>query len=358
MGELAFELVPLPGTGRYAGEESLEAQLDRWLRSEPLRDLAARSGWNWPDSESVRDLAHRLADLSADWDFRGRARARAGTHFLERAAMPVERDSDIVVGGNTIDADHVFAAAEALGLVSTRLADAADPTHLVILSGTARANVNRTRFAADLARLPGHGPRQIIGLAAHRELRDAERSTCGELGLAPTDTEWTTVRDALAQAFGLGAPDTVVESSADTGDRSLRFARSASYRWGSTDAVPVRLHVVPSPTASDPGPRPANTEHQLRWWAEHCDDLDSTSRIVLVTTQIYVPYQHLVGLRVLGTKVPGGGVSTVGVDATRAAVETRKFTGSDYLQEVRSALLAARTLADALASERHPVARS
>lgn len=65
--------------------------------------------------------------------------------------------------------------------------------------------------------------------------------------------------------------------------------------------------------------------------------------MLLVTTQIYVPYQHLVGVEVLGLG-SGCGIRTCGVDAVQAAVPTRVFTGADYLQEIRSALLAARSL--------------
>jgi len=43
----------------------------------------------------------------------------------------------------------------------------------------------------------------VVGLTAHRELGDAERESCAELRLAPTDTEWTTLRDALVAAFKL-----------------------------------------------------------------------------------------------------------------------------------------------------------
>jgi hypothetical protein len=349
VGELAFESGPLPGAGKRAGGNSLEAQLGDWLRSEPMRHLIAHCGWKWPDTGSVQALAHRLADLSAGWDFRGQASARAGTSFTERAAMPV--DDAITVDGRTVAAQPVLAAAEALGLVSTRLDDGADATHLVVLSGTARANVNRVGFASEMTRRLGDVPRHIIGLAAHRELGDAERSACADLGLAATDTEWTTLRDALTRTFGLGEPVKSIESGPDAGDRSTRFGRSASYYWNGAHGTSVQLHVVPSPAAADAKPRPANTEQQLRWWAGQCDDLGANSRVVLVTTQIYVPYQHLTGLRVLLAAAPGARVSTVGVAANNSALATRKFTGSDYLQEIRSALLAARALADVLASK-------
>lgn len=346
MAEIGLEPVRLPGFEPDAGIDGLREQLDRWLRSEPIRLLAALSGWRWPETGSVRDLARELADLSSDWDFRGRARARSGAHFVERAAMP--SDNDVVLpGGKTMDVHRVLSAADALGLVATHIDKMVQPTHVVILSGTARANVNRTSFAADVMTQYGFSPRHIVALGAHRELGENERASTRELGLADTGTEWTTLRDSLVQALDLGRAETQIESHPDRGEPSDRFSRSAYYEWQRCDDD-VQLYVVPSPNAQDEKPRPANTEHQLRWWIDHCADVDSRSRVLVVTTQIYVPYQHMVALRVVGVNGPGCYVMTAGVDGAGAKVSTRDFTARDYLQEVRSALLAARSLADEL----------
>jgi hypothetical protein len=344
MAEMGFEPVQLPCFEREAVACGVRQELDRWLRSEPIRELATLSGWQWPDTASVRDLARELAELSSDWDFRGRTRAQSGAHFVERSATP--SDTDVVLeGGRTVDVDRVLSAANALGLVETRVDETMLPTHVVILSGTARANVNRATFAANIIDRYSFSPRSIVGLGAHRELGEKERASTRELGLADTDTEWTTLRDALTQALHLGQSEKQVESHPDSGEPSTRFSRSARYEWKRSNGD-VQLHVAPSPAAHDEKLRPANTEHQLRWWIDHCDDVDSQSRILVVTTQIYVPYQHMVALRVIGVNGPGCHVMTTGVDAIGSKVSTRNFTARDYLQEVRSALLAARSLAD------------
>jgi hypothetical protein len=340
--------IPLPGTGLCVGAE-LEAEVGSWLRSWAMRDLADVSGWVWPDVASDHELARALAALSADWDFRGRAAEQAGAHSVERSFLPT--GDALVVGGQPVDPAGVVAAARALRLVDSQTELEIDPTHVAVLSGTARANVNRARFAADVLGKVGARPAVLVGLTAHRELGGPERASCAELGLAATDTEWTTLRDALTEAFALEAPSLVEESGPDGGSRGDRFRRSARYRWtGGT--MPVELVVVPSPSAGTDQPRPANTADQLTWWGQGPDGPNDDASVLLVTTQIYVPYQQLVAARILQRTAPGCRILTIGVSKATGTVATREFTAQDYLQEVRSALLAAVGLLDDLAASR------
>ena len=348
--------IALPGA---SGDDArLEAELEAWLRSWAMQDLAAASGWEWPRASSARLLARALAALSDDWDFRKKAAELAKTHFIERSSIP--ENEVLLLAEREVDPPRVIAAARALGLVDSPTELEFAPTHAVVLSGTARANVNRARFAAEVLGKAQTGPYDLIGLTAHRELGTAERASCTELGLADTDTEWTTLRDALADAFDLGAPTSVTESAPDEGDRAARFARGAVYRWV-REPRSAELIVVPSPSARAENPRPANSGDQLRWWTRLPDDPtaagspsltkpSSTDAVLLVTTQIYVPYQQLVAVRVLRSVAPGCRLSTIGVTAATGTVPTRNFTAQDYLQEVRSALLAAADLLDNLAS--------
>jgi hypothetical protein len=101
------------------------------------------------------------------------------------------------------------------------------------------------------------------------------------------------------------------------------------------------VEVVIAPSEM-PQERRAKTGDQLRYWADlaglgHEDD------ILIVTTQIYVPYQHLVATRVLGLE-RGCTVHSCGVDADSSFMPIADFGGRDYLQEIRAALRAALAL--------------
>jgi hypothetical protein len=92
---------------------------------------------------------------------------------------------------------------------------------------------------------------------------------------------------------------------------------------------------VPS---SEPGKR-VDTVAQLRYWATQ-NGIGLDDRVLLLTTQIYVPFQQMTALRVLGIE-RGCAVYCCGVDAESSFLPGLSFSGRSYLQEVRSALLAA-----------------
>ena len=115
-------------------------------------------------------------------------------------------------------------------------------------------------------------------------------------------------------------------------DDELRTA-AACYRWPTVEVL-----IVPSGQPD----RRVNTEDQLRYWASR-HEIGRDDRVLLLTTQIYVPFQQLVALRVLGIE-RGCAVRCCGVDAKSSFLPGLSFSGRSYLQEIRSALLAADTL--------------
>lgn len=149
---------------------------------------------------------------------------------------------------------------------------------------------------------------------------------------------------ATRKAFGLGAPLAARESQppADPGDLATLHAASAHYQWTSAEVV-----IAPS---SEPDSRRANTADQLRYWAEMAG-VGSGHDVLILTTQIYVPYQHMETVRVLGLERDCG-VYSCGVDTARALLpRATPFGGRDYLQEIRSALRAAPALLRAARKE-------
>jgi len=97
--------------------------------------------------------------------------------------------------------------------------------------------------------------------------------------------------------------------------------------------------------AGEPGRR-VNTADQLRYWADQ-NGIGREDWVLLLTTQIYVPFQQLSGLQVLGIE-RGCAVRCRGVDAENSFLPGVSFTGRSYLQEIRSALLAASRLMTAV----------
>jgi len=176
----------------------------------------------------------------------------------------------------------------------------------------------------------------VVVLGAHRMLAGGEIELAREAGLGDFADEAEVILAATQRAFGLGTPLSSEEpqSAPVIEQPELFHAASARYRWPSVEVV-----IAPS---SEPMNRRANTPDQLRHWADEAD-LGSEHDVLILTTQIYVPYQHLETVRILGLE-RGCGVYSCGVNAATALLPGRRFCGRDYLQETRSALLTASAL--------------
>jgi hypothetical protein len=316
----AFDRVPLPSLppGELTAER-LDQAVRAWVTSPPVRALAEVSGWTWPDGRDTAGLLAELVRQSDDWDFRRRQ---------ERDAIGAEPAR---VNDRVIPDGLVLSAADALGLVAAEPAPDGTYSHLVVLSGLVRACVNRTAHAAHLLE---HGLRaaSTAVLGAHRALSDGEREQAGVLDLAAAVDEAEVILAAARRAFRLGEPLAAQVSLPWSGGWDpARQGASAWFRWKDAE-------VVIAPSAA-PAQRRANTDDQLRYWAAGAG-IGPADRVLLLTTQIYVPFQQLVGLRVLGLE-RGCAVACCGVDAATSVLPPATFGGRSYLQEVRSALRAA-----------------
>jgi len=327
--ETTFEPVPLPSLppGELTAER-LGPVLRDWVSSAPMRALAEASGWEWPSGADTGELLERLAGLSSDWDFRGR---RGGVERNFIGTEPAE------VNGRVVPEKLIASAAQALGLVSATPVPAERFTSLVVLSGLVRACVNRTRHARALLD-GGVRAASVTVLGGHRELRGDELVLAKEQGFGDAFDEAEVVLAATRRAFGLGVPDEseVSGPSRDDWDDDL-WSASARYRWPGVEVL-----IVPS---GQPGRR-VNTADQLRYWADR-NQICRDDRVLLLTTQIYVPFQQFSALQVLGIE-RGCAVWCCGVDAESSFLPGLSFSGRSYLQEIRSALLAASRLMSAV----------
>lgn len=321
-----------------------------WVMSEAMRRLAAASGWPWPDAPLEVTLAE-LVRRSADWDFRGRLRASPGAarerHTL--TSIPAE------VGGRVVDEDMIRSAAAELGLAGGR-AITGSFSHAVVLGGMARACLNRAREAA--RRREELGIPRVVVVTAHRPLGGNEPADAAAAGWGELELESEAALAAARDVFDLPTtPDSLTESWWDgdgTGGNEgskgidvpegldpVEWRRRRSWAHSRWQRPGLEVDVVAAPS-SEPAARRTNTADQLVFWAERAG-VEAAHRLLLITTDHYVPAQHFEAIRAVGLRF-GCGVETCGVEWVPAGA----YRGAAYLQEVRSALLAAARLLGAL----------
>ncbi|NMO55092.1 hypothetical protein HH310_28385 [Actinoplanes sp. TBRC 11911] len=259
----------------------LEDGVRDWVFSEPLRDLIVHFGGELPTTDARTALGW-LDEFSYEhWDFRrGVERADIKQQVFENASL-------------------VLAATGALGLRGHNTPQRDFYDRILVLGGGARACFLRPDYTASLLR-QGLTTDGIAGLGSERRLSPPEREIAGP----GAETE----ADALFRGF----------------DRA---------------GVDARIVTATGPRSSTADVRRANTADTYDAW--RAADPAPVSTILIVTSEIYVPFQHYDAVRKLDATV-----ETVGLPAAYTLPDglRQSFQPENYLQELRSALRSMRRL--------------
>jgi hypothetical protein len=300
--------------------DGVEVAIEAWARSSPLRELVSAFGGEVPSGGALGDLLAWLAAFSERWDYRGgRERNLVDAPDLDDAASEL-----------------VLRSAASLGLVGESEPRETSYDHVLVLGGLARACLARPLHAARLLRQGRVSTGAVVALGGYRPLKGDELSlverVVGDQELA---NEYDVMDAGVRRAFGLDAP------TAERGEESETVGmawRVRDYRLA--DDLVARVVAAPS---TEPGRR-ANTPDTYRWFARELGQLDPGQRLLLVTSDIYRPYQHADALRMLALPY-GVEVDTIGIRP--GAIDPRlaqEFRPHNYLQEIRSTILAFRNL--------------
>jgi hypothetical protein len=311
----SFSRVTPPGWGTSARDPELVLSgIDEWVRNAALAALVEAFDGQ-PPAGSVLNRLNWLERFSAEhWDF------RAGQE--RNLARSIEFDEST----NRLILD----VADALGLTHASPPAAPAYTHLLILGGLVRACILRPRHAAGLIE-GGLQVGTVSALSAYRPLRGDENDLIEVLGLSGRRNEMEVMEAGLVGAFGLAQSIDEVHHE----EPGIEFSTELVRAWR-LDDLSVRLVIAPS---AEPQTRRSNTADTYAYWADACVHLKPEDSILLVTSSIYLPYQHADAVRMLA--LPHGcSVETVGLDFSDENLGPlrQSFTPANYLQEVRSAI--------------------
>ncbi|MDA0171849.1 hypothetical protein OJ998_22305 [Solirubrobacter taibaiensis] len=291
--------------------------IEAWAAAPELAELVVAFGGERVEGRDLQAWLEYLEGFSARWDYR---KGKERNLVADQEFSPELEE-------------QVLAAADALGLRGVTAPAHREYELVVILGGLVRACLARPRHAADLladGRVTAHS---VVGLGGLRELGGNEHELVAELVDEPVDNEFGAMDAGIRAAFGpLAAAE---PEPADLLDGAVA---ATSYR--TAGGLPV--HVVAAPPLE--GRARANTPDTFAWLASRRGLVLPGDRLLLVTTSIYVPYQHAGALRMLA--VPHGiKVDTIGVEP--GFVDPRleqPFKPHSYLQEIRSTILGLRQL--------------
>lgn len=313
-----YAQVPLPPS---ANAEAATGGIEAWIGSEPMRDLLAEFGGALPGGGLRAELDYLEAFSLEHWDFRA-GRERFETE-AERFDPARER--------------FVDEAARALGLRGGTRPRLPHYTHVLVLGGMVGSCLFRTRFAAELL-AGGVTADDVTGVGGFRPFSDGESALAERAGLGDGRFEVDAMETGVKRAFGI-ATEPKTEEEGDPLRDPGRSWKIASYTVG-----PMTVRAVAAPS-SEPERRRADTADTCRFWAERVAGLGPGDSVLVVTSSIYVPFQHCDAVACMGLPY-GCEIDTVGVDPA-SLPETgfrSEYTAGDRLQEIRSAIRSMRRL--------------
>jgi hypothetical protein len=213
---------------------------------------------------------------------------------------------------------------------------------LLILGGARLSNLLRPRYASKLIAANLVKPVHIVLLGGSRAVMDGERDATDTYAPGAA-TEFDLLTTAAAAEFGFDP-----EAREEQAHRDPQNPNASWRVWkvpATETAAGVAVIAVEAPSP-EPDVRRANTADSYAFFAERFR-LRPGAAGLLVTSQIYVPYQHLEGVRSLALPFQLE-LETAGFPADWEA-ELQGMQGPvNYLQETRSTIQAARRLNDAL----------
>jgi len=292
----------------------------QWIDSPELGRLVKAFGSEMPKELEGEQKLDWLCQFSERWDFRKNQSKALDLKTGERARWMVS-DADL----SEEQKSSAVQVASRLGMLVTILPARKSYDSILVLGGARMSCLYRTRYAGELLKKQLIEAGEIVGLTGMRPILESERSATDTYAVEAA-TEFDLMCRATEQVFAFDGAYKVEQKSVS--DVNLAWAVA---EYGGMPPV-----VVLAAPSSEPERRRANTVDTFRFWIEK-KGTQKGKHLLLVTSQIYVPYQQLEATRTLGFEY-GCIVETIGFPREWSGRMQGMQTAENYLQEIRSVL--------------------
>jgi hypothetical protein len=302
----------------------MKESIVRWLATPSLADLAVLFGGNVPDGAGLKELSKWYLALSDAWDFRDRQKQAFDSKVGEGARWLLSSDEL-----TDEQKKKTLVAATDLGLRGNDGADREDFDYVWVLGGAKLSCLLRGRLAARTVQTAKSKPKAIVLLGSARPIGDAERKATNTY--APdAETEFDLFAAAAQKEFDAG--DTFEEERHNDAENPNSSWVVRKYGVNGAD-----LFVIAAPS-SEPAKRRANSADTYEFFFDKFRASEGSS-ILVTTSQIYVPYQHLEAVRTVA--IPHNVyLDTIGFVPEWGGELQGMNEPSNYLQEIRSTIQA------------------
>ena len=300
------------GTDNY---EKVCAQIEQWITTPKFVSLLHAYGYEETTNQSLQSRVESLIKFSDKWDFR----AMQGSARWEIAEQEMGNDMKKLI----------FETATTQGLKGCVAPAKREYDYIFVLGGARMSCMFRMKYAKEICDTYNLSVKNIVGLAGMRPIMDSERNATDTY--APhAKTEFDLMRAAMNQVYG--SVEMQLKKEDITSNLNESWAIEV-YRFKDRE---IALLAAPS---KEPEKRRANTADTFSFFMEE-KQVKKGKTILLITSQIYVPYQQLEAVRILGMPY-GHSIETVGFPNEWSLGLQGLQKPENYLQEMRSVLQSA-----------------
>ena len=300
----------------------IRSNIKQWLSTPLLSDLAKAFGATPDVGKDINYLSKWFLEFSDCWDFRSRQKQAYDSKVGEGARWLLSND-DLTEEQKEL----ALSAALVLGLRDNAIPAYDNSDYIWVLGGAKLSCLLRSRLAAQTIKNAFKMPKAVVLLASMRPIGDAEREATNTY--APNaKTEFDLSVEAAHEEFSVSNDFEEEKHNDSSNDNNSWIIR----KYGGSG---YDVFIIAAPS-SDPQNRRANSADTYEFFFNRFQAQEGAS-ILLTTSQIYVPYQHMEAIRTIA--VPHKIVfDTIGFPPEWGGELQGMNDPSNYLQEIRSTI--------------------
>lgn len=303
-------------------KQILVQRMNQWIRSNGFNSILASFGTSAPDFKNIKDAIEWLLEFSNEWDYRKKQK-NAKDAKTNEAARWLVNDTEITQE----QTEAVMNGIEELGLVNVDTPLRLDYDYVVALGGARLSCLLRPQYAHEVISKYSLNPKAIIMLSGFRPIADSEREVTDTYA-KDADTEFDLICKGAEQCFGIS------KYSEERYDDNKNINSSWAVRTYENETPIISI----SGPSTEPDKRRANSADTYKFLFDKYQIVEE-SKLLLITSQIYVPYQQIEAIRTLA--IPYNIlVETIGFPNGWSGSMQGMQQPSNYLQEIRSTIQA------------------
>lgn len=304
--------------------DEINKSIYNWLNSQAMNDLIKEFGSKIPNNLELKELSKWLLNFSEEWDYRKKQSNTYDNKTGENARWLIHDETS----WSDEKKENIIKLSKELGLLECRKPHNKNYDYFLVLGGARLSCLLRTKLALELLK-DNFTTNKIILLGSSRPIADSEREATDTYAIN-AKTEFDLL---VASVENLFKNTKIINNQKHNSDNKNGSWQIVEYE---TDLNYPNIIVISAPS-SEPEKRRANTADTYNFFVDKYELKKGTS-LLLLTNQIYVPYQQMEAIRTLGFK-HNLMVETIGFSPEwNGNIQVIKNT-PNYLQEIRSTIM-------------------